>query len=463
MPLELQIDRSSEVPVYRQIIEKIASLIRAGSLKPGDRLPPERELSQTLGIARGTITRAYEELTRNGIIEVAAGRGSFVSARQDVIPTGRKERAVELIHALVKELVDLRFSYREIKSMVDLVVLEREEQLESLSIAVVDCSPEALSILYRQLGILSRINSKTILLADLVSSAEPEKRLSGFDLILTTATHYAEVLTMAPALKERMLRVVVSPSQETIIHLAALNPSQTIGIVCESPQFLAIVKLKLDELCLPNSVSHCFWPCAAEQVEAFLAEKDVLIVPPVFPALLNRETAPLLTEFTESGGRILPFDYQIERGSMVYLEERIKTKDHGAMKQHTIVLGVIGSDCHSVGNKILDAFFSEQGYKVVNLGVMVSQDEFINAAIESRADAILVSSLYGHGEIDCEGFRQHAPSAGWAASCSTSAATWWSARRRARRSSRSSRPWGSTAFSPPPTIWSRPPPGCRPI
>lgn len=71
MALELQIDRASEVPVYRQIIEKIASLIRAGSLKPGDRLPPERELSAQLGIARGTITRAYEELARNGIVEVA--------------------------------------------------------------------------------------------------------------------------------------------------------------------------------------------------------------------------------------------------------------------------------------------------------------------------------------------------------------------------------------------------------
>jgi len=71
-----------------------------------------------------------------------------------------------------------------------------------------------------------------------------------------------------------------------------------------------------------------------------------------------------------------------------------------------IILGVIGSDCHSVGNKILEAFFSENGFHVINLGVMVSQDEFIDAAIESDAKAILVSSLYGHGEIDCEGLRQ---------------------------------------------------------
>jgi len=76
------------------------------------------------------------------------------------------------------------------------------------------------------------------------------------------------------------------------------------------------------------------------------------------------------------------------------------------MDKMNIVLGVIGSDCHAVGNKILDRFFSDAGFNVVNLGVMVSQDEFIDAAIETAAEAIMVSSLYGHAEIDCEGFRE---------------------------------------------------------
>jgi methylaspartate mutase sigma subunit len=76
------------------------------------------------------------------------------------------------------------------------------------------------------------------------------------------------------------------------------------------------------------------------------------------------------------------------------------------MNTHTIVLGVIGADCHAVGNKILEAYFSRAGFRVVNLGVMVSQDEFIDAAIETGATAILVSSLYGHGEIDCAGLRE---------------------------------------------------------
>jgi len=76
------------------------------------------------------------------------------------------------------------------------------------------------------------------------------------------------------------------------------------------------------------------------------------------------------------------------------------------MKKINIVTGVIGSDCHAVGNKIIEKVFSEAGFNVINLGVMVNQDEFIDAAIESNARAILVSSLYGQGELDCEGLRE---------------------------------------------------------
>ncbi|MDX1359066.1 MAG: methylaspartate mutase subunit S, partial [Clostridia bacterium] len=72
---------------------------------------------------------------------------------------------------------------------------------------------------------------------------------------------------------------------------------------------------------------------------------------------------------------------------------------------NTIILGVIGADVHSVGNRILEYAFAEAGFNVVNLGVMVSKQEFIDSAVETAASAIIVSSLYGHGELDCRGLR----------------------------------------------------------
>ncbi|HZW83517.1 MAG TPA: methylaspartate mutase subunit S [Candidatus Deferrimicrobium sp.] len=82
------------------------------------------------------------------------------------------------------------------------------------------------------------------------------------------------------------------------------------------------------------------------------------------------------------------------------------------MKNKTVVLGVIGADVHAVGNRVLDYAMSTAGFKVINIGVLASQEEFISAAIETGADFILVSSLYGHGEIDCRGLRDKCREAG---------------------------------------------------
>jgi methylaspartate mutase sigma subunit len=81
-------------------------------------------------------------------------------------------------------------------------------------------------------------------------------------------------------------------------------------------------------------------------------------------------------------------------------------------RKKVLVIGVIGADVHAVGNKILYHAFTEAGFDVVNLGVMVSQEEYISAAIESDADAIVVSSLYGQGELDCRGMREKCDEAG---------------------------------------------------
>lgn len=78
----------------------------------------------------------------------------------------------------------------------------------------------------------------------------------------------------------------------------------------------------------------------------------------------------------------------------------------------TIVIGVIGADVHAVGNKIIEYTLENSGYHVVNVGVLSSQSDFINAAIETNASLILVSSLYGHGELDCRGMRDKCIEAG---------------------------------------------------
>lgn len=80
----------------------------------------------------------------------------------------------------------------------------------------------------------------------------------------------------------------------------------------------------------------------------------------------------------------------------------------------TLVTGVIGEDVHIVGIRVVEHALRGAGFNVVALGVQVSQEEFINAAVETNADAILVSSLSGHAQILVPGLRDKCTEAGLA-------------------------------------------------
>lgn len=323
MGLEIEIDKSSESPVYRQIIEQITRKLRAGELKPGDKLPTERELAEALGIARGTVNRAYEELTRSQILESIPGRGSFISAQQDVAETSRKERAVALIAELIDTLRNLRFSYREIRTLIELGILEKERLFEELSIAVVDCNPEALAVFRKQLNFLTTMPLTLFLLDDLAASTEVEKKLATFDLVLTSARHYTEVLGMAPGIKEKLIQVALSPSQDTIIALATIKPGRKLGVICESRQFRDIILNKLRDLMIDDGVEVLRY-AELDRLPLFLADKEVIIVPPSWKQPEGRVAQAALQDFTSRGGKLIIFDYQVERGSVIYVEERVR-------------------------------------------------------------------------------------------------------------------------------------------
>jgi len=78
----------------------------------------------------------------------------------------------------------------------------------------------------------------------------------------------------------------------------------------------------------------------------------------------------------------------------------------------TLVTGTIGDDVHSLGIKFLEYALKNNGFKVVPLGIQTTQEDFIKAAIETDADAILISSLSGHGAILCAGMREKCIEAG---------------------------------------------------
>lgn len=79
--LLIPIDRTSAIPLYRQVRERVVALVDGGALRPGDRLPPTRALARSLGVNRTSLVRAYDELRALGYLESRPGSYSTVRRR----------------------------------------------------------------------------------------------------------------------------------------------------------------------------------------------------------------------------------------------------------------------------------------------------------------------------------------------------------------------------------------------
>jgi GntR family phosphonate transport system transcriptional regulator len=91
------------VALWRRIVESIEGEIAAGTLAPGARLPTEAQMATSFAVNRHTVRRALEELSRNGLVRVEQGRGSFVA--EDVLDytVGPRTRFSEWIRRHNKE------------------------------------------------------------------------------------------------------------------------------------------------------------------------------------------------------------------------------------------------------------------------------------------------------------------------------------------------------------------------
>lgn len=81
-------------------------------------------------------------------------------------------------------------------------------------------------------------------------------------------------------------------------------------------------------------------------------------------------------------------------------------------KQPMVITGTLGMDAHIIGTKIISRALREAGFRVTALGAYTPAEEFIKAAQETNADAILMSSLYGMAELDLKGFNEKRMEAG---------------------------------------------------
>jgi DNA-binding transcriptional regulator YhcF (GntR family) len=316
--MDLTVDTSSSLPIYRQIMDRIARDIALGVLPPGHQLPTVRFLAGRSGISHGTIKHAYDMLEQEGLIKKNRGSGTFVSPLREA-EGGAKVKALAAIDKLLDEMTKLSFSPKDIRIFLDLKLREREEQIRQVTVAAVDCSPEALSVMYHQILGLSHAEVFKFLLDEVLET--PEDFDPPADLVVTTPTHYEELSQKMPG-GRKPIRLVMAIATGAALELAAIPPDTRLGIVCASRRFARVMFRACGEygkLLRPPETAYFG---EGDSLARLVRECNRLLLPPNYDLFASPVESFLLKSCEESH-RPIQYRYEVERGSLLYLEEQI--------------------------------------------------------------------------------------------------------------------------------------------
>ncbi len=315
-----RIDSENTMPIYMQIAKSIEHDIKKEILKNGDKLPTVRELADELGVACGTIKRTYDELKKTGLITMTQGRGTFVSfGKQN--NDSRKEQAMTAIDDMLDKLENLSFSTKEIQIFIDLKIRERIERNYDVQIAVVDCNSEVLESIVKQIYHIQGINVYKILLEDI--EKKPYNIEDKFDIVITTLKHYDIVQELFTE-NENIVKIALNTSQKTVMELAQLKQEDNVAVITKSHSFMNIVNyaINLFNNECKNIGYYIIQNNDDNYVKNILVNKNIIILPANYEKLFSKSILNVLNSFSING-RIIEYEYAIDHGSLMYIEEKI--------------------------------------------------------------------------------------------------------------------------------------------
>lgn len=314
-----QINTELNVPIYQQLVDEIRSGIKKGTLMPGQQLPTVQEMAQNLGIAKGTIKRAYDELEHQGLLEKIQGRGTFI-CYQPANSGSRKEQAMAAIDELLDKLEEMGFSQTEINIFLTLKQRERSEDLSTLKVAVVECNPEMVSQLSEQIRGIKNVELYSYLLDTI--RQYPYNLDEEVDLVITTANH-ADYLETVLSDRKKLARIAYQFSLETISSIGKLKTGDNIGILCSSTRFCDLIYQSCKKYARSLSLPKPQLFSAGLDVDAFLKNLDAVMVPKAFEKYCSMEVADKLRSF-EKSGKLIQCAYEMDEGSFLHLEEKLR-------------------------------------------------------------------------------------------------------------------------------------------
>ena len=319
MAFVYQVNPELDVPIYQQLVDTVRAAVQKGELAPKEKLPTVQQMAENLGVARGTIKRAYDELERLGLVEKLQGSGTFIKYRPENSASS-KEQAMAAIDNMFRSLENMGFSPMEINIFVNLKLREREQEQEQLQlkVALVECNPENLSHMSEQLRRIPRVDLYTYLVEAV--EAYPYKIEEDVDMVVTTASHAGFLETVLPK-SRRIAKVALRLTAYSLSQIIKLRKGRRVGVLGYSMRFAQLLYATCQQY---NDGVEIFAPAVFGpelDLEKYLSDKEIVLVPQFYERYCSPQEAELLNSFS---GRAIECSYEMDEGSFLYLQEKTK-------------------------------------------------------------------------------------------------------------------------------------------
>lgn len=114
----MEFEFDDDIPIYKQLTEKIKLEIVLGNFKPGDKLPSVRELSAMIRVNPNTIQRSLSELEQVGLVYTKRTSGKFVTENQSIIHHCKSELALKKIDNFIQDMKQLGLEEKEVITLL---------------------------------------------------------------------------------------------------------------------------------------------------------------------------------------------------------------------------------------------------------------------------------------------------------------------------------------------------------
>jgi len=323
--VELDLAKKSGIPLYVQLKASIRQQAEIGAWSPGFKLPTERELATLLAVSRNTVSQAYRELEREGIVVALQGKGTFLTKTDDgVLSLSRNKRLETLVSHALGQALDEGFACEEFKEVAARVALNRQRLLSEVRLVFVECNREQVDYFSTHLGLGSNVSASPLLLDELLAATPAaQKLIEDAEIVVTTFFHDAEVRT-AIGSDKLLLAVALEPQLETMVRIARIPRQRRLALVCISEVFAEKVQASLSAAGMEHRLRVHTSRDGTRPLPQVLEECDVILVSPG----RKREVMHL----APAGKDVIEFVYRPDTGSSNLLQNAILAQQKGLGK-----------------------------------------------------------------------------------------------------------------------------------